>query len=82
MTAEAAVSSIDAMVPLSALTRPDLLVLGPLLVGAAGWSQIDQTTITDWQTFKAAVSKVFGLTADQLEEKFFAMTPDGSETMS
>jgi hypothetical protein len=62
------------------LTPVDLQVIGPILVGAAGWSQVKNAPIVNWVSFKREVEKVFGLTSDQLVEKFYSMTMTATET--
>lgn len=77
---EAAVGSLDSQVDVMDLTVMDVLTLGPLVLGAVGWSQVNQAACTSWRTFRAEVETVFGLHRDQLIEKFFAMTQGEDES--
>lgn len=76
---EAAVESLDASIQLGDLLFRDIAVLGPLILGPVGWSQVDTTRIHDWVSFKMAVEEVFGLSQDQLVEKFYALSPFAGE---
>jgi hypothetical protein len=77
---EAALNSLDGTVSVYDLTPTDLVAPGPIILGAVGWSQIDQSMVRTWRSFTAQVEEVFGLKTDQLVEKFFAMTQAAGET--
>lgn len=49
---EAAVEAIDSAIFLTTLAPIDIQSLGPLIVGAAGWSQVKHASMPDWVTFK------------------------------
>jgi hypothetical protein len=49
-------------------------------LGARGWQQVKDKYFHDFASFKKEVELVFGLTKEQMEEKFFAMAPGPGET--
>lgn len=77
---ESAVSSLDCQVDLSDLTVLDVMTLGPIVLGAVGWSQVNQSACSTWRAFKSEVETIFGLHKDQLIEKFFAMAQKEDES--
>ncbi len=57
-----------------------MLQLGPVLLGAKGAQYYQRELFTGWADFKRQVDRDFGLSDDQLRERFFGMTHGAQES--
>ena len=55
-------------------------ILAPVLLGQATWEALRKLEYDDWNEFKEAINKLFGMSTQQLEIAFFDMKMNNSES--
>jgi hypothetical protein len=80
MRCERAIKALAPHIHAHDLGRTQISVLAPLMLGFTAWEAVRDSAFGDWSSFKRIVEEKFGLTRQQLEDAFFAMTMDPSET--
>ena len=51
-----------------------MATFGPVILGPLGWQQINRAVCHSWLLFKQEVESVFGLSPEQLKERFFTLS--------
>ena len=79
ITCERAIDGLSSAFSVMDLTAAHLHKLAPLMLGSTAWEVVKDIPFMDWDSFKEAVERNFGLTRQQLEDAFFSMTPTNNE---
>lgn len=55
-------------------------MIAPIILGRATWEEVKDTHYEDWKEFKRQLSKLYGLSRQQIEDAFFDMRMAKDET--